>query len=57
MIDDKPGHRVVVVSIVLARRPVPVADTAIAEMPTAADLAEIAIEAAGVARRLGYEPR
>ena len=34
-----------------------VADTAIAEMPTAADLAEIAIEAAGVARRLGYEPR
>jgi len=58
VIDDKPGHRVVGVSIVLARgRPVLVADTAITEMPTAADLAEIATEAAGVARRLGYEPR
>ena len=34
-----------------------VADTAISETPTAQDLAEIAIEAAGVARRLGYEPR
>src|ERR1700719_3842236 len=58
VIDDKPGHRVVGVSIILARgRPVLVADTAIAETPTAQDLAEIAIEAAGVARRLGYEPR
>jgi len=58
VIDDKPGHRIVGVSIVLSRgRPVLVADTAISEMPTASDLAEIAIEAAGVARRLGYEPR
>ena len=58
VIDDKPGHRVVGVSLVLSRgRPVVVADTAITEMPTAEDLAEIAIEAAGVARRLGYEPR
>jgi len=58
VIDDKPGHRVVGVSIILARgRPILAADTAITEMPTAADLAEIAIEAAGVARRLGYEPR
>ena len=46
------------VSLVLARgRPVVVADTAITEMPEAHDLAEIAIEAAGVSRRLGYEPR
>jgi malate dehydrogenase (oxaloacetate-decarboxylating)(NADP+) len=58
VIDDKPGHRVVGVSIILSRgRPILVADTAISEMPTAQDLAEIAIEAAGVARRLGYEPR
>ena len=58
VIDDKPGHRVIGVSLVLSRgRPVVVADTAITEMPTAEDLAEIAIEAAGVARRLGYEPR
>ena len=34
-----------------------VADTAITEMPTAEDLAAIAVEAASVARRLGYEPR
>src|SRR5580698_3042401 len=58
VIDDKPGHRVVGVSIILSRgRPILAADTAIAEMPTAEDLADIAIEAAGVARRLGYEPR
>ena len=58
VIDDKPGHRVIGVSLVLARgRPVVVADTAITEMPDAEDLAQIAIEAAGVARRLGYEPR
>ena len=55
MIDDKPGHRVVGVSIILSRgRPILAADTAIAEMPTATDLAEIAIEAAGVARRSGH---
>jgi len=58
VIDHKPGHRVIGVSLVLARgRPVVVADTAIAEIPDANDLAQIAIEAAGVARRLGYEPR
>ncbi len=58
VIDYKPGHRVIGVSLILARgRPILVADTAITEMPTAEDLAQIAIEAAGVARRLGYEPR
>jgi malate dehydrogenase (oxaloacetate-decarboxylating)(NADP+) len=58
VIDDKPGHRVIGVSIVISRgRAILAADTAIAETPSAEDLAEIAIEAAGVARRLGYEPR
>jgi malate dehydrogenase (oxaloacetate-decarboxylating)(NADP+) len=58
VIDHKPGHRVIGVSLILSRgRPVVVADTAIMEMPNAEDLAQIAIEAAGVARRLGYEPR
>ena len=58
VIDPKPGHRVIGVSLVLSRgKPVVVADTAITEMPDAEDIAEIAIEAAGVARRLGYEPR
>ncbi len=58
VIDPKPGHRVIGVSLVVARgRTVLVADTAVTEMPNAEELAEIAIEAAGVARRLGYEPR
>ncbi|HUL87082.1 MAG TPA: NADP-dependent malic enzyme [Pseudolabrys sp.] len=58
VIDPKPGHRVIGVSLVVARgRTVLVADTAVTEMPGAQEIAEIAIEAAGVARRLGYEPR
>ncbi|TGD99869.1 NADP-dependent malic enzyme [Methylobacterium nonmethylotrophicum] len=58
VIDHKPGHRVIGVSLCLARgRAVLVADTAIHEMPSAEEIAGIAIEAAGVARRLGYEPR
>src|SRR6185436_19543071 len=58
VIDPKPGHRVIGLSLALARgRTVLIADTAITEMPQAADLADIAIEAAGVARRMGYEPR
>ncbi|MGF3021790.1 NADP-dependent malic enzyme [Methylobacterium aquaticum] len=58
VIDHKPGHRVIGVSLCLARgRVVLVADTAIHEMPSAEEIAGIAIEAAGVARRLGYEPR
>ncbi|HWX72705.1 MAG TPA: NADP-dependent malic enzyme, partial [Xanthobacteraceae bacterium] len=57
-IDPKPGHRVIGVSLVLARgRTVLVADTAVTEMPDAIDIAAIAIEAAHVARSLGYEPR
>jgi len=57
-IDPKPGHRVIGISLVLARgRTVLVADTAVTEMPGAEDLADIAVEAAGVARKLGYEPR
>jgi malate dehydrogenase (oxaloacetate-decarboxylating)(NADP+) len=58
VIDPKPGHRVIGLSIILSRgHPVLVADTAITEMPNAEELAEIAIEAAGVARRMGYVPR
>ncbi len=57
-IDAKPGHQVMGISLVLARgRVVLVADTAVTEMPTAEGLADIAVEAAGVARRFGYEPR
>ena len=59
VIDAKPGHRVIGVSLVLAPRgrTILVADTAVTEMPDAKDLADIAVEAAGTARRLGHEPR
>ena len=57
-IDHKPGHRVMGISLVLARgRTVLVADTAVSEAPDAEELADIAVEAAGVARRLGYDPK
>jgi malate dehydrogenase (oxaloacetate-decarboxylating)(NADP+) len=58
VIDVRPGHKVIGVSMCLSRgHTVMVADTAIHDMPTARDLADIAEEAAGVTRRLGYEPR
>ncbi|MGE0502715.1 MAG: NADP-dependent malic enzyme [Rhizobiaceae bacterium] len=58
VIDTRPGHRVIGVSVVLARgRTVIVADTAVHDMPNAEQIADIAEEAAGFARRMGYEPR
>jgi malate dehydrogenase (oxaloacetate-decarboxylating)(NADP+) len=58
VIEPKPGHRVIGVSLCLTRgRTVLVADTAITEMPDAQTLAETAVEAAGVARRLGIDPK
>ncbi|GLS17270.1 malic enzyme [Labrys miyagiensis] len=58
VINDKPGHCVIGLSIAIARgRTVLVADTAVHDMPTSEQLAAIAIEAASVAKRLGYEPR
>jgi malate dehydrogenase (oxaloacetate-decarboxylating)(NADP+) len=58
VIDPKPGHKVIGISLVLARgRLVLVADTAVFDMPTPDDLADIAEEAAGVAQRMGYMPR
>ncbi len=57
-IDVKPGHKVIGVSIVVARgRTIFVADTAVHDMPNAEQIADIAVEAARVARRMGYEPR
>ncbi len=58
VIDLKPGHKVIGISMVLARgRTVLVADTAVHDMPTPEELADIAEEAAGVAQRMGYTPR
>jgi malate dehydrogenase (oxaloacetate-decarboxylating)(NADP+) len=57
-INERPGHRPIGVSMALVRgRTVFIADTSIHELPTAEELADIAQEAAGVARRFGYEPR
>src|SRR3954453_20071261 len=58
VIDAKPGHTVIGVSLVLARgRTVVRADTAVSENTDAELVADIAVEAAGVARRFGYDPR
>ena len=58
VIDPKPGHKVIGISMVLARgRMVLVADTAVHDMPSPEDMADIAEEAAGVASRMGYTPR
>ncbi|MCG6114970.1 MAG: NADP-dependent malic enzyme [Mesorhizobium sp.] len=58
LIDARPGHRVIGASVALCRgRTVIVADTAVHDMPNADELADIAEEAAGFARRMGYEPR
>ncbi|MCT4655562.1 MAG: NADP-dependent malic enzyme [Cohaesibacter sp.] len=58
VIDPRPGHRVIGVTISLCKeRTVLVADTAVHDMPNAEELADIAEEASGVARKLGIEPR
>jgi malate dehydrogenase (oxaloacetate-decarboxylating)(NADP+) len=57
-IDPRPGHRAIGVSMALVRgRTVFIADTSVHELPTSEELADIAQEAAGVAKRFGYEPR
>jgi malate dehydrogenase (oxaloacetate-decarboxylating)(NADP+) len=58
VLDAKPDHCVIGVSLVLSRgRAVLVADASVHDMPTSEELADIAEEAAQVARRLGMEPR
>jgi malate dehydrogenase (oxaloacetate-decarboxylating)(NADP+) len=58
VIDPAPRGRLMGLSVLLAKgRTLFVADTGVTEMPTAEELVEIAMEAAAVARRLGYTPR
>ena len=58
VLDPKPRRRVIGVSVIIARgRVVLVADTSITAMPDAEELADIAVEAAGVASRFGMTPR
>ncbi|MBP5857996.1 NADP-dependent malic enzyme [Marivibrio halodurans] len=58
VIDPKPGERAMGVTILLAKgRTIFVADTTVHDLPTPEILADIAVEAANYARRLGHEPR
>jgi len=58
VIDPNPGRCTIGVSIALCKgRTILVADSSVHDMPTSEEMADIAGEAAGVARRLGYEPR
>ncbi|NVK33592.1 MAG: NADP-dependent malic enzyme [Rhodobacteraceae bacterium] len=57
-IDPKPGHRVIGLSMALGRgHTVLIADTAVHDMPNSEELADIAEEAATIAKKFGYEPR
>jgi malate dehydrogenase (oxaloacetate-decarboxylating)(NADP+) len=57
-IDPTPGQRLIGVSILIVRgRAVFVADTTVIELPTPREMAETGIAVAGLARRMGYEPR
>jgi malate dehydrogenase (oxaloacetate-decarboxylating)(NADP+) len=58
VLDPKPDCILFGLSIVIARgRTVLLADTAVHELPSAEEMAGIAIQAAAVARRYGHEPR
>ena len=57
VIDPVEGKKVIGISLLFAAgRPVFVADTIVHDMPTAEELADIAQQAAEVARGFGYEP-
>ena len=58
VMDIKAGHTPIGISLAICRgRTVLIADTSVHDMPDAEELANIAVEAARVARRLGIEPR
>jgi malate dehydrogenase (oxaloacetate-decarboxylating)(NADP+) len=58
VIDPVRGERVMGMSIVLSKgRTLFIADTTVAEFPTAPELAQIALQAAAAARRFGATPR
>ncbi|MGE0718303.1 MAG: phosphate acyltransferase, partial [Alphaproteobacteria bacterium] len=58
VIDPRPDHVVFGMTALLAKgRTVLMADTSVNELPTAEELASIAIQAAAAARAMGQEPR
>lgn len=57
-VPPQPGHRVFTMSILLLEgRSVFVADTSVHELPSAEELADIAVQTAARVRELGHEPR
>src|SRR3982751_5387379 len=58
VLDPPPGQRPIGMQVVFAKgRVVFIADTSVTELPTAEQLADIAIQAAAAARRFGLTPR
>jgi len=58
VLDPRKGQRPIGISLIFAKgRMVFVADTNVHDMPTAEELADIAVQTAKVARRLGFTPR
>ena len=57
-IDEREDVRPIGVSIIIGKTgPMLIADTSVTEMPEADDLAQIALSAAGAAKKLGFTPR
>ncbi|MDF1731064.1 MULTISPECIES: NADP-dependent malic enzyme [unclassified Minwuia] len=58
VIDPRQGQRVFGLTMLLSRgRTVFIADTTVHELPTSVELADIAVQAAAMARQMGHEPR
>ncbi|MBS0470151.1 MAG: NADP-dependent malic enzyme [Proteobacteria bacterium] len=58
VLDPPKGERPIGVMVIFSRgRTVFVGDTSVHEMPTSEELADIAVQTAGVARRFGFTPR
>ncbi len=58
VLDSPPGQQPMGMQVVFAKgRAVLIADTAVTEMPSAEQLADIAMQAAATARRFGFAPR
>ena len=58
VLDTPRGEQTIGLNVFFAKgRVVFVADTSVHEMPTSQELADIAVQAAAVTRRFGYEPR
>jgi malate dehydrogenase (oxaloacetate-decarboxylating)(NADP+) len=58
VLDPRPGHRLFGLTVMVARgRTVFIADTTVHELPNRVELADIAIQTAHAARRMGFTPR